>query len=221
MRCMENRTIDGRGTTIVELTVAVAILAAVFAAIMPLFAGVRNSADARWASLEMTQNARVLNEQLCRHLAAAQRVTALGIDASSGYIQFDAADGISYRCALGEGGYVVFGPVGELSRLVGPVSSLRFVCYDGNDLTAPTPTPDKVRLVTWEARLQSEGSLTRDKILTGTCYLRVAVQDSAGQEPTVATYDFATRKPGTDCFAIRRPGQTTGPGRIRHAGPDH
>lgn len=208
MRRMKDRTINCGGTTIVELTVAVAILATVFAAIMPLFAGIRNSADTRWAGLEMVQNARVLNEQLCRHLAAARRVTAIGSDASGdGYIQFEGADDVSYRCALEEGGYVAFGPVGELSRLVGPVSSLRFVCYDGNDLTAPTTVPEKVRFVTWEARLQSQGSLMQDKTLRGTCYLRAAVRDLADAEPTVTTYDFATRTPGADCFAFASQGK--------------
>ena len=38
-----------RGTTLVELTVATALMATVFAAILPLFAGIRNSAEARWA----------------------------------------------------------------------------------------------------------------------------------------------------------------------------
>ena len=66
-----DKLIGRRGTTIVELTVAVAIIATVFAAVMPLFAGIRNSAETRWANLEMIQNARVLNEQLCRYLAGA------------------------------------------------------------------------------------------------------------------------------------------------------
>ncbi len=208
MRRMKDRTIHCCGTTIVELTVAVAILAAVFAAIMPLFAGVRNSADARWANLEMVQNARVLNEQLCRHLAAAQRITAVSADTSSdGYIQFEAADGVSYRCALLEDGSVAFGPVGELSKLVGPVNSLRFVCYDGNDLTAPTTTPEEMRLITWQTELASQGALTRDRTLTGTCYLRAAVRNSADTQPIVATYDFATRMPGADCFAFADEGK--------------
>jgi type II secretory pathway pseudopilin PulG len=187
----------------VELTVAMAILAAVFAAIMPLFAGVRNSADARWAGIEMVQNARVLNEQLCRHLATARCVTAVGDD----YVQFEGAAGASYRCILGEDGYVMFGPVGDLSRLAGPVSTLRFVCYDGNDLTTPTTAPDQVRLVTWETKLQSQGSLTQDRILTGSCYLRTAVGDAVDEEPAVAIYDFATRTPGDDCSAFADQGK--------------
>ncbi|MGE5296948.1 MAG: hypothetical protein ACM3VT_19165 [Solirubrobacterales bacterium] len=208
MRYGQDKTIDCRGTTLVELTVAVAVMAVVFAAIMPLFAGMRNSADARWASLEMVQNARVLNEQLCRYLAAAKRITAVSAESSdSGTIEFEAADGTSYRCALETDGRVVFGPIGELSELAGPVSSLRFVCYDGNDLIDATTTPEEVRLVTWQARLQSEGTLTHDKTLSGTCYLRVAGTNGADETGPVVTYDFATRTPGTDCFAFADEGK--------------
>ncbi|MEN6425641.1 MAG: type II secretion system protein [Phycisphaerales bacterium] len=211
MVSVKDKTIGQRGTTIVELTVAVAIIATVFAAIMPLFAGVRNSADAQWANLEMAQNARVLNEQLGRCLAGAGRITAVSSSASSdGYIQFEAADGAIYRCELEAGGYVEFGPVGDLSELVGPVESLRFVCYDGNDLSSPAQTPDGIRLVTWEAGLQSAGALTRDKTVRGACYLRVAAHSESVEDGPV-TYDFATGQPGVDCFAFADQSETQVP----------
>jgi Tfp pilus assembly protein PilE len=206
-----NKTIDRRGTTMVELTVAVAVMAVVFAAIMPLFAGVRNSAESRWANLEMVQTARVLNEQLCRHLAAAKRVTAVSTDTSDqGSIQFEAADGVFYRCALGAAGAVEFGPVGDASALAGPVDYLRFVCYDGNDLASPTSTPETVRLVTWEAGLRSAGTLTRDKIVRGACYLRVAADTGIGAGPGIV-YDFAGTHPGEDSFAFADGGKHSGP----------
>ena len=163
-----------RGTTLVELTVAVAVIATVFAAVMPLFAGVRNSADASWANLEMIQNARVLNEQLGRCLAGAVRVIEVSTPTNDdGSIQFEAANGTAYRCALGAGGRIEFGPVGDTAELVGPVESLRFICYDANDLSRPARTPDGIRLVTWEARLHSMGSLARDRIVRGAACLRV------------------------------------------------
>jgi len=209
MRCVKNRVIDPRGTTLVELTVAVAIVAVVFAAVMPLFAGVRNSADARWANLEMVQTARVLNEQLGRHLAAAHRVTVVSEGTSDeGYIQFEAADGTSYRCVLGGDGWVRFGPADNPDELVGSVDCLRFVCYDGNDLTHPAVVPSTTRLVTWEAHLRSPGSMTRGKIVRGACGLRAAVQSRA-KEPgeTVVTYDFATSEPGVKGFAFADEGK--------------
>lgn len=166
----KDRTIDRRGTTIVELTVAVAIVATVFAAILPLFAGVRNSADVQWANLEMVQNARVLNDQLGRSLAGAGRIVAV----DDGSIEFEAADGAIYRCELGTGGYIEFGPVGDLREFVGPVEFLRFVCYGAKDPGCPVQTPEEVRLVTWEAGLRSSGTLARDRTVRGACYLRVA-----------------------------------------------
>jgi hypothetical protein len=171
----------------VELTVATAIMATIFAAAMPLFVGIRNSADTRWANLEMLQNARVLNEHLGRYLAQATRIVAVSASTdSAGCIEWEMEDGIVYRCAVGARGHVEFGPVGErhepeksrrdrghMGVLAGPVEYLRFACYDDLDFYRPLETPDGVRLVTWEARLKSGGRLASGKVLTGACCLRV------------------------------------------------
>lgn len=208
---VKDKTADRRGTTVVELTVAVAIMATVFAAIMPLFAGIRNSADTQWANLEMVQDARVLNEQLSRDLAGARRVVAVSSSSSNdGYIEFEAADGGIYRCGLGANGRVECGPVGDPSELVGPVDSLRFVCYDGNDLSNSTQTPEAIRLVTWEAGLRSTGSLAHDKTVLGACYLRVAASAGSEEEGT-ETYDFTTGQPGVNCFAFADQGESQVP----------
>jgi hypothetical protein len=162
-----------RGTTLVELTVATALMATVFAAIMPLFAGVRNSAEARWASLEMVQNARVLNEQLGRYLAQARRIAAVsGAVVENGYLEFAVEGGAVYRCAVDARGYVQFGPVGKLHELAGPVDYLRFACYSDSDFDRPVQEPGHVRLVTWEAGFRSTGHLTQGKVVTGACCLR-------------------------------------------------
>jgi hypothetical protein len=133
----------------------------------------------------MVQTARVLNEQLGRHLATARRITAARAGTSNdGSIQFEAADGTIYRCALGEGGYVEFGPVGDTGVLVGPVEYLRFACYGADGAASPVPTPEETRLVTWEAGLRSPGSMARDRIIRGACYLRVAAHgrnDESGE----------------------------------------
>ena len=175
------------GTTLVELTVATAIMATIFAATMPLFVGIRNSTDTRWANLEMLQNARVLNEHLGRHLAQARRIVAVSASTdNAGYIECEAEDGVVYRCAVGARGYVEFGPVGaphepgefqrdrgRLGILAGPVEYLRFACYDDRDFHRPLDTPDGVRLVTWEAGLKSTGRLAPGRVVTGACCLRV------------------------------------------------
>lgn len=195
-----------RGTTIVELTVAMAILAVVFVAVMPVFAAIRNHADAAGADAEMVQNARILNEQLYRHLAQAKRITAMsGSTESDGHIEFEAADGAVRRCQLGASGCVEFGPVGDLCELAGPVESLKFTCYDGNDSAVQTDVAEHVRLVTWEARLDSAATLAQDRTIRGACYLRVGTSTGSGE--TGATYDFATGRQGIDCFAFSGEGK--------------
>jgi len=199
-----------RGTTIVELTVAVAILAIVFAAIMPVFATIRDHAEAAGANSEMVQNARVLNEQLYRHLGQARRITAMSASTETdGYIEFEANDGALRRCQLGSSGCIEFGPPEDLCDLAGPVEYLTFVCYDGKDPSIQTAVPEHVRLVTWEARLRSAGTLTQDKTIRGACYLRV--NGNVGTEEVAAAYDFATGRQGVDCFAFAGEGGIQAP----------
>ncbi|MCL5279273.1 MAG: hypothetical protein M1376_05130 [Planctomycetes bacterium] len=174
-------------------------MATIFASIMPLLAGIRQSTDARWTGLEILQNARVLNEQLGRYLAQATRIVAVSASTdSAGYIECEMEDGVVYRYAVGARGYIEFGPVGDrhgpggslrgerhLSPLAGPVHYLRFVCYDDRDFDRPLETPAGIRLVTWEAGLglptrnsalgtplKSTGHLAPGKVVTGACCLR-------------------------------------------------
>ncbi len=173
MECLKDKRVRQRGTTLVEMTVAVAVVALMFATLMPLFAGVRTSADSRWAGLEMLQNARVLNEQLSRHLAGARWVVNVsGPSESNGFIELEAANGAVLRYEVAANGYVRFGPLTDLSDLAGPVTSLRFVCYGINDLDRPTEIPASIRLVTWEASLRSSAGLVRDRTIAGASFLR-------------------------------------------------
>jgi type II secretory pathway pseudopilin PulG len=172
-RTAPNKRAAPYGTTLVELTVATAIMTTIFAALMPLFVGIRNSVQTRWAHLEMVQNARVLNEQLGRSLAQAGRIVAVSARQDErGFIEFEVQD-VVYRCAVGTGGYIEFGPIGRTQQLAGPVEYLRFACYNAADLDTPVQTPDTIRLVDWEAGFRSEGHLTPNKAATGACCLRV------------------------------------------------
>ncbi len=199
-----------RGTTIVELTVATVILAVVFATIMPVFAAMRNQTEAAAAKSEMVQNARVLNDQLYRCLAQAGRITAVsGSTETEGFVEFEGGDATIHRCGLGTDGCIEFGPVDDLCDLAGPVEYLTFVCYDSNDPMVRTVVPEHIRLVTWEARLKSAGTLTGDKTIRGACYLRV--NGNVGIEEAATTYDFATGRQGVDCFAFAGEGNTQTP----------
>jgi type II secretory pathway pseudopilin PulG len=173
MTGIRRQSITPRGTTLVELTVATAILATVFAAILPLFAAIRNSVEMCWANLEILQNARVLNEHLGRHLAQARQIVAVSASTDdAGYIEFEDHEGVVYRCDAGSRGYVEFGPLGHRHELAGPVQSFRITCYGATDFDRPVQTPAEIQLVTWEARFQGMGSRARDKIVTGACCLR-------------------------------------------------
>jgi hypothetical protein len=165
----------------VELTVATAIMTTAFAAILPVFVALRNSTQVRRARLEMLQNARVLNEHLSRHLAQARRIVAVSPRTEDqGYLEFEAPDGGVYRWAVGARGYVVFGPVGKLCELAGPVEYLRFACYGGADFERPRPAAAGVRLITWEAGPKSAGPLAHGRPVRGACCLRTDPSEGLG-----------------------------------------
>lgn len=201
----DKRTLQ-HGTTLVELTVAVAVVAIVFGALMPLFAGVRNSSESRWAGLEMVQNARVLNEQLSRHLAQARKVVSVsGPSTANGHIEFEAVNGAVLRCEVGSNGYVRFGSADDLAELAGPVKSLKFVCYDANDLESPTEIPAYVRLVTWEAAFESSARLMQGRSVMGASFLRANAR--VIWDTIATTYDYANRQQGVDVFAFAAEGK--------------
>ncbi|MBN2130818.1 MAG: prepilin-type N-terminal cleavage/methylation domain-containing protein [Sedimentisphaerales bacterium] len=195
-----------RGMTVVELVVAMALMVVVMGAVLPLLAGVRNGSDTQRAQSDMIQNGRVLNEHLLRHLG--QAVCVVQVSAASetnGYIEFEDVDGVTNRYAVGAGDYVQFGPAGDPADLAGPVSSLQFVCYDANDLAHSTQEPAAIRLVTWEATLRSAGRQTRDRTVSGACYLRA--NGNALWESVTTTYDFATRQQGVEAAAFSDEGK--------------
>jgi Tfp pilus assembly protein PilW len=63
-----------RGTTVLEMVVAMSILTVVFVATIPLFTAIRNSWDTRQADAEVVQNGRVVIEHLFRNLIKAVRI---------------------------------------------------------------------------------------------------------------------------------------------------
>lgn len=165
-----------RGTTILELTVAVAIMVTVLTAVMPLFAGIRRSSETHWTGLEMLQDARVLNGYLHRNLATARRVMAVSGPADRrGHIEFEAGDGELRRLEVDDRGHVVVGLNGRLHELIGPVEYVRFVCYDRTAGGEPTCRTDAIRLVTWEAGLSSSVPHVEPPTVRGACCLRVDV----------------------------------------------
>lgn len=155
---------------------ATALMTTLFAALMPLFAGIRHSATVRWAGLEMVQNARVLNEQLCRDLTGARRIVAVSAPTEDrGSLEFEAQDGVVYRYTLGPQGGLERGPAGDLAELAGPVEYLRFLCYNDTDFETPVQTPGAIRLVTWEVGFRSAEPSVPGRSVAGACCLRLGL----------------------------------------------
>jgi type II secretory pathway pseudopilin PulG len=196
--------------TILELMMAMVIMALIVGAVVPLLAGTRNSTETERARAEMVQSGRVLNEHLMRQLAQAVRVVAVSNSSDTdGHLEFEGSDGTVYRYEIDEDGYVAFGPLGDLAALAGPVECLQFVCYDAGDLAEPNDTPDAVRLVTWETTLRSPGTRTPNKAFTGACHLRT--NGGVSSQTAVSTYNLAASRPGVDFFAFADEGRAQVP----------
>ena len=121
--------------TLVETTVAMAVTVVVFAALVPLFRGITNTWDTRQGNADLIQNGRVLIDHLHTQLSQAKRIIHVSSSSvTNGYIEFKGNDDNTYRYDIAGSHYVEFGQTGSLSDLAGPVSSLRFTCYDAADL---------------------------------------------------------------------------------------
>jgi len=158
--------------TVVEMVVAISIMVVIFAAILPIFASIRNSWDSKQGNAEVLQNGRVLIDHLNRNVSKAVRITAVSdSNETNGYIQFLDNDGNNLRYEI-VGSYVQFGVVGGLSDLAGPVSRLKFTCYDSNDFVNPTTDVNSIRLVDIETILTNSAVLGQDRTFTASVYLR-------------------------------------------------
>ncbi len=160
--------------TLIEMTVAVAIMVVVFSTVVPVIRGIRNTWNTRQANADLVQNGRVLIEHLRAQLVKAKKVTAVsGAAVTNGHIEFRASDGTTYRYDRSSTtGYVEFGPVGSLVDLAGPVSTLKFACYDIEDLSTPITDGEKIRLVKIETTLVNSGSMAQSRTWTTSVELR-------------------------------------------------
>jgi hypothetical protein len=170
-----------------------AIMAIVFAAIVPQFRIILNSWDSKAGAAEALQNGRVLMDHISRNLSKAKRITVVSASTvTNGYIQFIANDSNTYRYDIGESNYVEFGPQpGTLSDLAGPVSSLQFACYDGNNFTNAITDGNSIRFVDVNTTLTNLATLGQDKTFTASVYLRTGAaapgQASNPNPPNSAT----------------------------------
>ncbi len=106
-----NNADGAKALTLVEMVIAMAVMAGGFTAMVPVLAGVRNHWDTWQANGEIVQNARVLADHLHRTLASAARITDVSPPwQDHGFVEFTVRDGTVCRYALGPNGYVRFCP---------------------------------------------------------------------------------------------------------------
>ena len=196
--------------TILEIIIALAIITIIFAVVLPQFRVILNGWDSRQAGTEVLQNGRVLIDHISRNLSKAVKITAVSdLNEPNGYIQFLDNDSNTYRYDINStGSYVRYGRVGYTpADLAGPVSSLKFTCYDGNNFTNAITDVNSIRFVSVQTILPNPAALGPDKTFTVSAYLR-----TNGNVAAVTTYDYSNRQQGTNIFAYRGQSTTQVPG---------
>ncbi|MFA5239398.1 MAG: LamG-like jellyroll fold domain-containing protein [Phycisphaerae bacterium] len=170
------------GLTIVEMIIALAIMTIIFAAVLPQFRAISNGWDSKRANAELIQNGRILMDYISRNLSEAVQITAVSQSSDiEGYINFADYNGDVNRYDINTiSDYVEFGPPGGLSDLAGPVSLLRFTCYDACDLNTPTTDVNVIRVVKVDATITNLDSPGRSKTFTTWVYLRTNANAGCG-----------------------------------------
>lgn len=200
-----------RAVTLMELVIAMAMIGIIFASVLPQFAIINNSWDAKQGIAEALQNGRVLIDHINRNLSKAVRITAVSdFSVTNGYIQFisDVNDSNTYRYDIGANNYIEYGRIGDLADLAGPVSLLKFTCYDACDLDTPVTDGNLIRTVKVDATITNSASMGQNKTFTTWAYLRTNGNVVAPTN-TQTTYDYASRTQGTNIFAYQ--GESTFP----------
>jgi len=164
-----------RAMTLIEIIVSLAIITIILAVIVPQFVMMRSSWASKEATTEVLQNGRILLDHLERNLLKAVRITAVSSPSTTtGYIQFVANDGNSYKYDIASS-YIRYGIVGVPSTLAGPATQLQFSCYDACNLDTPLdPITDAniIRSVKAEFTVYSPTTTSLSKTFDVNTYLR-------------------------------------------------
>ena len=196
-----------KGLTVVEIVIAVMIMAIVFAAILPQFRNMYLSWDSQNQRGEIVQNARILSDCLSRALTSAVRVTSVsGPDEAVGYIEFEKNDGVTYRLDVSGEDYIQYGPVGNALDFAGPVSQLQSRCYSLEDTTNTTVALDDIRIIKISTTIFS----TEDPTRTQNYENQIFIETNAGAAAHLLAwykFDEATGLVADDSSIYNRNGQ--------------
>ena len=168
--------------TMLEMAIAIAIMAVVFAVLVPQLRALHNSWDSKAGNAEILQNSRILKDHLQRNLSSASRLIAVSDPAeTNGYIEFLNNDANNVRYDVnGTTDYVEFGLVGNLADIAGPVSQLKFTCYNAFDLDTPITDVNSIRCVKVETTLTNPDGLGQDMTISTQAYIRTNALPATG-----------------------------------------
>jgi type II secretory pathway pseudopilin PulG len=161
-----------------EMIIAMVIMAVVFAVLVPQLRAIQRSWDTKAGNAETLQNARILMDHLQRTLVTARQISAVSsLVETHGFIQFLDGESNTYRYDVvgTTTKYIRYGPVGQLADLAGPVSRFQISCYDVNDMNAPLDpvlSPRDVRFIRVETTLTNSAGTGQDLTVTASAYLR-------------------------------------------------
>ena len=166
-----------KGLTLLEMTISMAIMAVLFAVLVPQLRLISNSWDSKAGRSDALQDGCVLLDHLQRQLSTARRINAVsGVGETLGYIEFEDNDASSFRYDInGSTSYVEFGVLGNLHDLAGPVSQFQMTCYDPNDMINPMnpiTDPNLIRFVKVEVTLTNSAAMGGDLTLITSEFLR-------------------------------------------------
>lgn len=186
------------GLTMLEMVMALAIMAIVFAAILPQFKNIQNSWASRRGIADALQNGRVFTDHINHSLAQAARITAVSDPAETeGFIEFEDNNGDTMRYQLSNDNFTQFGDPSALYDLAGPVTNLQFTCYAITDLDTPITDPDQVRFVKVETSFANLSSLGTDRNFTSQVFLRTNTSEDDSLQPykmPTSPFEFDTNK---------------------------
>ena len=160
--------------SLLEMIIALSIMAVIFAIIPPILRSIRINWDFKQALAETLQSGTVLIGHLNHNLAEAVRITAISPSSTvNGYIQFEDNCGNSLRYET-VNNYVQFGTVGNLQDLAGPVSQFQFTCYDSNEVDMPIDDVNDVnsiRFVEVNATIANSSTMGQNETFSTAVYI--------------------------------------------------
>ncbi|MGD9162924.1 MAG: hypothetical protein PVG39_31245, partial [Desulfobacteraceae bacterium] len=166
------------GLTLLEMTIAMLIIGAIFAVLVPQLKALQNSWNSRAGNAEILQNGRVLMDHLQRTFASAYEINGVsGPAETEGFINFLDYNGEfkKYDVVGTTQKYINYGTIGQLKELAGPVSKFQITCYDACDLDTPlnpVTAPAIVKCINFEVTFPNSSAMGQDLTLNTSVFLR-------------------------------------------------